>query len=229
MGTCRQCGQPVGPGARFCTGCGTAVTASPPRFHSGVIGALSATVTVLAGVAAFVVFAKPGVVVGIPMADPDFRPAVTVPAPSGSDEPPSVPTPDDTPTIEPVDAALAELQLIRDADRPTVESLVGQWVPQLSAKRPGMVVQGITYDYVEILRDYRETQASYPDALLVYSGEYTSFKYGDFWITIEPLPYYDGPSANGWCDGQGIPADNCYAKMISHTVGYEGATLLRGQ
>lgn len=229
MGTCRQCGLPVGPGARFCTGCGATVSASVPQSHAGVIGALGATVTVLAGVAAFVVFAKPGVVAGFPMADPDFRPAVAVPAPSVSDEPLDVPTPEDTPTVEPVDAALAELQLILDADRPVAEALVGQWVPQLSAKRPGMVVQGVTYDYVEILRDYRETQAVYPDALLLYSGEYSSFKYDDFWITIEPLPYYDGPSANAWCDGQGIPVDDCYAKMISHTVGYEGATLLRGQ
>jgi hypothetical protein len=233
MGTCHQCGLPVGPGARFCTGCGTAVSASVPRSPAGVIAALGASVTVLAGVAAFVVFAKPGVVAGIPTADPDFRPVVAVPVPDGADE--SVPTPEDTPTVEPVepvdplDAALAELQLIRDADRAMVESLVGQWVPQLSAKRPGMVVHGVTYDYVEILRDYRATQARYPDALLLYSGEYSSFRYDDFWITIEPLPHDDGPSANGWCDGQGIPVDDCYAKMISHTVGYEGATLLRGQ
>jgi hypothetical protein len=227
MGTCRQCGLQVGPGARFCTTCGAAVSASVPRSPAGVIGALGATVAVLAGVAAFVVFAKPGVVAGFPTADPDFRPVVVVPVPDGSDE--SLPTPEDTPTVEPVDAALAELQLIRDADRSMAESLVGQWVPQLSAKRPGMVVAGVTYDYVEILRDYRETQASYPDALLLYSGEYSSFKYDDFWITVEPLPHYDGPSANAWCDGQGIPVDDCYAKMISHTVGYEGATLLRGQ
>lgn len=229
MGTCHQCGLPVGPGARFCTGCGAAVSVSTPPTHAGVIGALSATLTVLAGVAAFVVFAKPGVIAGTPMADPDFRPAVNIPAPSSSDEPVTIPTPEDTPTAEPVDSALAELQLIRDADRPIAESLVGQWVPQLSAKRPGMVVDGVTYDYVEILRDYRATQARYPDALLLFSGEYTSFKYGDFWITIEPLPYYDGPSANTWCDEQGIPFDDCYAKMISHTVGYEGATKLRSR
>jgi hypothetical protein len=227
MGTCHQCGLPVGPGARFCTGCGAAVSASVPRIHPGVIGALSATVTVLAGVAAFVVLAKPGVVAGFPVADPDFRPVVAVPVPDASEEP--VPIPEDTPTAEPLDAALAELQLIRDADRPMAEALVGQWVPQLSAKRPGMVVQGVTYDHVEILRDYRATQARYPDALLLYSGEYSSFRYDDFWITIEPLPHYDGPSANAWCDGQGIPVDDCYAKMISHTVGYDGATLLRGK
>jgi hypothetical protein len=199
-----------------------------PQSHAGVIAALSATVTVLVGVAAFLVFARPGAIAGTPVADPDFRPAIDIPAPpSSSDEPVIVPTPDDTPVPEPVDSALAELQLIVDADRSTVESLVGQWVPQLSAKRPGMVVRDITYDYVEILRDYRSTQARYPDALLLYSGDYSSFKYGDFWITIEPLPYFDGLSANGWCDGQGIPVDDCYAKMISHTVGYEGATLLR--
>lgn len=228
MGTCHRCGRPVGPGARYCTGCGAAVSAPGPQSRAGVIGALCATVAVLA-VVAFAVFAKPGVTAGAPVADPDFRPVADVPAPASSDEPTNRPVPEDPPepTPEADETALAGLRGILDADRSAVEALVGQWVPQLSAKRPGMLVQGVAYDYVEILRDFRATQARYPDALLLFSGEYSSFKYGDFWITIEPLPYYDGQSANAWCDGEGIPVDDCYAKMISHTVGYDGATMLR--
>lgn len=139
----------------------------------------------------------------------------------------SEPTP--TPTTEPADPtdALAELQRQRDADHLDVEALVDQWVPQLSAKRPGLVANGITYDYVEILRDFRATQARYPDALLLFSGDYSSFRYGDFWITVVPRPQLDGTSTNIWCDTEGIPIDDCYAKMISHTQGYEAATELR--
>jgi hypothetical protein len=195
--------------------------------RAGMIVALCAIVVVLGAVAGFVAFAKPVVTAGTPTPDPNFRTAVDIPAPTSPDEPTDVPTPEDTPTPETADSAYDELQMILDDDRPLVETLAGQWVPQLSAKRPGMVAKGVTYDYLEILRDYRETQARYPEAQLLYSGDYSSFKYGDFWITVEPLPYADGPSANTWCDGEGIPVDDCYAKMISHTVGYEGATLLR--
>ncbi|MCT2588264.1 hypothetical protein [Actinophytocola gossypii] len=126
-------------------------------------------------------------------------------------------------------SALAELQRLRDEDRPEVEALVEQWVPQLSAKRPGLVVNGITYDHLEILRDFLGTQARYPDALLLFSGDYSSFRYGNFWITVVPLPQLDGPAANLWCDAEGIPVDDCYAKMISHTTGYADATELRNR
>lgn len=226
MATCHRCGRPATPGTGFCTGCGTVLPAAGSR--AGVVAAVFVTVAVLAVVAAFALFTKPAATAGAPVADPDFRPTVTVAAPPSSDQP-ARPLPEEQPPPSPdaADTALAELQVILDADRPIVETLVGQWVPQLSAKRPGMVVEDVTYDHVEILRDFRATQARYPDALLLFSGEYSSFKHGDFWITVEPLPHFDGQSANAWCDGEGIPVDDCYAKMISHTVGYEGATMLR--
>ena len=66
-----------------------------------------------------------------------------------------------------------------------------------------------------------------PTRWIMYSGDYTSFKYGDFWITVVPYPYDNGASANGWCDSENIPADDCYAKLISHTTGYPNATLPR--
>jgi hypothetical protein len=44
---------------------------------------------------------------------------------------------------------------------------------------------------------------------------------------MAPEPYSTGQSANGWCDSQGIGKDDCYAKRLTHTGGYEGNTLPR--
>jgi hypothetical protein len=205
--------------------------------HSGVIGALVATVVVLGMVAAVAVFGRTTTTAGTPTADPAYRPQANTPAQVAPPEtttvteqaPPLTTEPGEpTESGEPTEAdAHAELNAIVDAHRPVVESLVGWWLPQLSSKRPGLEADGITYDYREILRDFRRTQTSHPDALLLYSGDYTSFKYGDFWITVVPYPSDDGASANSWCDSENIPADGCYAKLISHTVGYPNATLPR--
>jgi hypothetical protein len=198
--------------------------------RSGVIGALCATVAVLAMIAAGVVFGKTTTTAGTPVADPAYRPPAEEPIlvnPSPTSDPALEEPAPVTPEPPDADTALAELNALLAADRPAVEALVGWWVPQLSAKRPGLQAKGITYDHVEILRDFREIQAQYPDALLLFSGEYSSFKYGDFWITVAPSPYESGAAANSWCDGWQIPADDCYAKLISHTVGYDGATVLR--
>jgi hypothetical protein len=147
------------------------------------------------------------------------------------DSPPDTPYPTTTTTTttEPltVDSAKAELDRLVAEDRPDVEALVGQWIPQLSAKRPGLVVNGITFDYLEILRDHTALQARHPGALLLYSGEYSSFKHGDFWITVMPLSHPTGEAANAWCDIQSIGPDDCYAKLISHTQGYRESTRYR--
>jgi serine/threonine-protein kinase len=211
-----------------------------PARQSGnaVLGAVAAGIAVLAVVAAvaLVTFVHQPTIAGSPSAAPYQRPVAPAPDTEDSTDSPepsteTEPAPEQPPATqaEPTtpQAALAELRSLLRDDRPAVETLADQWVPQLSAKRPGMVVNGITYDYVEILRDFRAIQERYPDALLLFSGEYTSFKYGNFWITVVPSPQYNGESANAWCDGEGIGPDDCYAKMISHTVGYDGATLPR--
>ncbi|HEU5470200.1 MAG TPA: hypothetical protein VFV67_06065 [Actinophytocola sp.] len=155
-----------------------------------------------------------------------------IPAPGNAVvAPPATPTTTTTTSRVPevTDAATAKAELERQvvADRPAVESLVGYWVPQLSGKRPGLVANGITYNYVEILRDHRSLKARYPGAKLLWSGDFTSFKYPDFWITIQSSTYPDGASANTWCNAELIPRDDCYAKLISHTQPYEGSTQLR--
>ena len=112
-------------------------------------------------------------------------------------------------------------------DRPHVEAVVGSWVPQLSSKQPGLVANGTTYDYRAIWADFTTLQARYPGALLLWSGDYNSFKLPDYWVTIAPEAFGTGEAANGWCDSAGIGKDNCFAKRITLTGGYEGNTLFR--
>lgn len=241
MSTCRECGHRGRPSARFCTQCGATVqpvlaqpaarpdaayvpTPRPVPVRSngsgrrrgpfGLTAALAAGLAIVAVVAVVAVFGNVS------------RAANPSPAPL---YPPANATDTYPPTTTPTDAVSAKEELDRQVaeDRPAVEALVGQWIPQLSAKRPGLVVHGITFDHLEVLRDFHALQSRYPEVLLLYSGEYSSFRYGDFWITVMPLPQPDGESANAWCDGQAIGPDDCYAKLISHTAGYQDSTLHR--
>ena len=136
-----------------------------------------------------------------------------------------------TDTIAPTDPqkAKAELEAIAAHDRPAVDMLADSWVSQLSAKKPGLVADGITYDNPAILQNYLDLRAQYTDVLLLRSGDFTSFKYSDFWVTIRNQSYSDGPAANSWCDDESIAWDDCYAKLLSHSAKYEGATLLRSK
>jgi hypothetical protein len=132
-----------------------------------------------------------------------------------------------TTTVDPEQSARAQLTALVAQDHSAVEALVGSWIPQLSSKRPGLVANGITYDYVAILRDYEDLKQRFPTALLLWSGDYTSYDYTDFWVTVEPASFGVGAQANAWCDGQGIDADNCYAKRLVHTGGPDGTTVQR--
>ncbi|WP_328644911.1 hypothetical protein OHS58_31490 [Amycolatopsis sp. NBC_00348] len=135
------------------------------------------------------------------------------------------------PTTETTSAAPTDarslLQQQVDQDRAQVEQLVGSWLPQLSAKKPDMLANGVTYDYDAIWADFVTNRQQHPQALLLWSGDYSSFKYPDFWITVEAQSFGDGASANTWCDSYGINKDDCYAKRLMHTGGYAGNTLLR--
>jgi len=96
----------------------------------------------------------------------------------------AVGTPTDlaTTTTEAVDDVSARAELDRQvaSDRSDVEALVGQWIPQLSAKQPGLVVNGTTFDHLAVLRDFHALRARYPEVLLLYSGEYSGYRFGDF-------------------------------------------------
>lgn len=124
-------------------------------------------------------------------------------------------------------SAEASLQAQRAYDRPSVEQLTGSWVPQLSSKTYGTVDNGIAYSYPAIWQDYQQLRARYPSALLLWSGDYSTFTSGNYWVTVAGLPATAATSANSWCDANGIGKDDCYAKLISHSAGPKGATVHR--
>ena len=120
------------------------------------------------------------------------------------------------------------LKELADYDRGFVGStLQNYWVPQISSKRVGLRADGIIYTNNDILRDHLNLRERYGDVRLVWARDWTTFNDPEFWITVVGVPYYDGPSANQWCDSHGIDADNCFAKVISSRFGPEGTTMLR--
>lgn len=167
---------------------------------------------------------------GNPVSSPapqSSAPPVAPVAPSGDGS--AGVAPSSTEPDRPLDSAAAQVALNREVaqDRAAAEQLVGTWVPQLSSKRPGLVADGVTYDYPRIWSNFQQLRARYPNALLIWSGDYLSFKFADFYVTVVPEPHADGELANRWCDSAGLAPADCYAKFLSHDGGPAGTTLLR--
>ncbi|MET0189964.1 MAG: hypothetical protein ABW212_13260 [Pseudonocardia sediminis] len=124
-------------------------------------------------------------------------------------------------------SATEQLTAQADADRSAVESVTGQWVPQLSSKRPGTVDGGVTYDADRILNHYQGLAGQYPGAALLFSGDWPVFKGDDYWVVIVTQPFSTAAQANSWCDAQGFGPDDCLAKKLSHSGGPQGTTVPR--
>ncbi|GAA1862536.1 hypothetical protein GCM10009836_48540 [Pseudonocardia ailaonensis] len=108
------------------------------------------------------------------------------------------------------------------ADRPAVESLVGTWIPQLGSKQVGLVVNGVRFDEAAIWGDFQNIRTRFPQALLLRSDDYRSFRSAGFWVTVMPLRFSTPQDANRWCASVTLSADDCFAKRLSHTEGPEG-------
>ncbi|MCD2193608.1 hypothetical protein LQ327_09465 [Actinomycetospora endophytica] len=123
--------------------------------------------------------------------------------------------------------AQEELTSMASSDSAEVSSLADQWVPQLSSKQLGMVVQGVTYDYPAILADHEALRSRYPQARLLLSDDWPVFNGTGYWVTVVAEPFSTADGANAWCDQQGIGPNDCFAKKLSHTSGPQGTTKLR--
>ena len=99
-----------------------------------------------------------------------------------------------------------------------------RWVPQLGSKKLGTRDNGVTYNYKEILKDYYRLSQRYPGALLLWSGDWSTFDESDYWVTVANVTYPTAAGALGWCLGQGLADNDCYAKLISTTHGVDGST-----
>jgi hypothetical protein len=131
------------------------------------------------------------------------------------------------PSPAPVAADPGErLRTQADADRPLLASVPeGEWVPQLSSKKVGLVADGITYTEQDIWNDHEKLRAGTPGAALLWSGDYTTFKYSDFWVTVVPSAHSrTADAANRWCASKGLDGDHCYAKRIGRTGTYKETT-----
>jgi len=125
-------------------------------------------------------------------------------------------------------AAQSALADIAAADRAYIDAnLLNVWQPQLSSKRPGLFADGITWSAPDIVREHMELRQRFPRARLVWSGDWPVYGDPTWWITLSGVSFGSGEQANGWCASQGFDADHCFAKVLSHTSGTSGTTLLR--
>ncbi len=116
---------------------------------------------------------------------------------------------------DPVTVASAELQRLIAADRPTANALVGQFVPQLSAKYVGLDYEGVRYGPVEILADHLLHRNDY-GAILVDSGAF-AFEINDgpmigWYLSIVPAPFSTKAAATQWCTDRGLGPDYCFGR-----------------
>lgn len=126
---------------------------------------------------------------------------------------------------DPESAAFDALRAIADADRRfVIARLANHWVAQLSSKKPGIVDDGIIWDNSATLREHLQLRMKYPEARLLWSGDWSTFSAPDFWVTIAGVVFPDSDTALRWCTDHGFDRDHCYAKLVSTTHPIDGST-----
>ncbi|WP_167202319.1 hypothetical protein [Actinomyces respiraculi] len=116
-----------------------------------------------------------------------------------------------------------------DTDSATVSGpLNGTWVPQLSSKKPGLVLDGVTWDAAAVWAHYLSVKTTYPNAILLYSDDWSVFDAGGHWWVIAAAePFATAEEANAWCAAQGLSRDDCFAKYVRVGASSEGTTVQR--
>ncbi|MBU5890043.1 hypothetical protein JVV71_22290, partial [Vibrio cholerae O1] len=72
------------------------------------------------------------------------------------------------------------------------------------SKRVGLEAEGKTWKEADILAEYEEFRNEYPRVQLVWSGDFSSFKEDDFWVTAVGIGYSDPADALAWCPSNGL-------------------------
>lgn len=124
-----------------------------------------------------------------------------------------------TTTPDPNAVALSSLVATIDADRPIVDTHLGRWVPQISAKREGLLWEGVTYDLAEIDTLHQSFDTQY-GALLISGAEYNFRLDGapmvGWYVSVVDQSYPTPEGALSWCRTAGIDRENCAAKLITN-------------
>jgi hypothetical protein len=155
------------------------------------------------------------------------EPGPTTATASPSSKPKRTSTPTRTVTVAPdvEQASLARLQSLANEDRPLVAAyLADKWIPQISAKRVGLVAEGIVWDNAHILDEHLQFRQKYPDVKLLWTGDWSTFDGRNFWVTVVGLHSDDPDRVLAWCTENGFSRDNCIAKVVSNWRPVSGST-----
>ena len=148
------------------------------------------------------------------------------PNPSPTMQPPRIPAPTTETPEDPESASLAKLQRIAHNDHPfVIRSLADRWVPQISSKRLGIVAEGTVWNNAKILSEHLQLRAQFPEARLLWSGDWSTFDAPDFWVTIADDAFPNAAGALAWCTSNNLDRDHCYAKLVSVTHPVKGSTV----
>lgn len=127
--------------------------------------------------------------------------------------------PDPSDALEDQDLSPDEkLESIKDAAWDEYsDELDGEWVVQLSSKKEGLEVDGYTWTDEDIVDHYESIHEQYPDAVLLWSGDWSSYDNSDFWVIVRSEAYPDADSALDFCYDEGFGSDDCMAKHLYKT------------
>ena len=166
------------------------------------------------------------VTVAQPAAQASMSPFASPSAPPPTPLPPPKPAPS-APSAPPIDQETSSTMQLRQLvanDRPFIAAVLADfWVPQLSAKRPGVVDQGMVWDNTLALQEHLQLRQRY-NAKLLWSGDWSTFDGKNFWVTVVPITFSDSSGALLWCAAQGFDRDHCIAKIVSNTRPVAGST-----
>lgn len=118
----------------------------------------------------------------------------------------------------------AQLDALVAEGESRVASLEGRWVPQLGAMRIGTGSRAGEKTEAEVLDMVEDYRARYPEATLLWSGDWPVYKESHFYVVIVARPSDDPDTALRWCRDQGLGPDHCLAKSLRRYGTPEGAT-----
>jgi hypothetical protein len=145
----------------------------------------------------------------------------------GGPSPLPPPTPQSSVPNPPATGTQARLDEQVRTDAAAVAALVDRWVPQLYAERPGARRGAVTMDAESVMRDVTAVKAQFPGALLLASGDFTSFAMPGYYVVVAPNPFASASEVLAWCEARGRTDQFCFAKRISKTAGPDGSTVYR--
>lgn len=104
--------------------------------------------------------------------------------------------------------------------------LDGAWVAELSAKKPGIEADGITYTWDDMVDDYERNEQLADsfgyDVLMTKTDDWATFKHDGLWVTVVDYDFGSAEDALDFCRQAQRDRDNCNAKQLSTSGDPEG-------